>query len=441
MMQSNNKTTENGSVLIVTIWVVMALASLVLVIARQIRVQSIEVSNQLAGAKADAIIAGAVEYCKSQLSNEDTDVEYSTSAYEAIEVGDGFFWIIRANLSDDRNYDYGLSDEAGKINLNSASLEMLLKLPSMSSELASSIIDWRDQDSEITTGGAENEYYLLLNDKYNCKNANLETIEEVLLIKGSDSKILFGEDRNLNGILDENENDAEKSTPSDNSNGRLDPGFYNYVTVYSYEKNVDSEGEERINVSDMSNQSQLSELLQSTIGESGYFQIMDNIRASAPFENLIEVYYASGMTYDQFVKIIDKITTVDEEETVGLINVNTACEEVLLCLPGLEQSDVDSLISKREGLDEELDTILWVTKALDETKSKAIGSYITVQSYQYSADIVAVSKDGRAFRRYSVIMDTLDSGVNIVYKKPLTHLRWPLDDSILENLRQGKELQ
>jgi len=147
------------------------------------------------------------------------------------------------------------------------------------------------------------------------------------------------------------------------------------------------------------------------------------------------------MTYDQFVKIIDKITTVDEEETVGLINVNTACEEVLLCLPGLEQSDVDSLISKREGLDEELDTILWVTKALDETKSKAIGSYITVQSYQYSADIVAASKDGRAFRRYSVIMDTLDSGVNIVYKKPLTHLRWPLDDSILENLRQGKELQ
>ena len=41
----------------------------------------------------------------------------------------------------------------------------------MTSELAASIIDWRDEDSEISTGGAEDEYYLLLSEPYNCKNS------------------------------------------------------------------------------------------------------------------------------------------------------------------------------------------------------------------------------------------------------------------------------
>ncbi len=31
----------------------------------------------------------------------------------------------------------------------------------MTAELAASIIDWRDEDSDVTTGGAESEYYLL----------------------------------------------------------------------------------------------------------------------------------------------------------------------------------------------------------------------------------------------------------------------------------------
>ena len=37
------------------------------------------------------------------------------------------------------------------------------------------------------------------------------------------------------------------SEPDDNRNGRLDTGFYDYVTVYSVETNMDSEGNERIN--------------------------------------------------------------------------------------------------------------------------------------------------------------------------------------------------
>ncbi len=64
--------------------------------------------------------------------------------------------------------------------------------------------------------------------------------------------MLYGEDTNLNGYLDDHENDGDESEPDDNHNGRLDPGFYDYVTVYSVEANVDAEGETRININDAS---------------------------------------------------------------------------------------------------------------------------------------------------------------------------------------------
>ena len=80
---------------------------------------------------------------------------------------------------------------------------MLLKLPDMTTELAASIVDWRDGDSEVSPGGAESEYYLLLSDPYYCKNGPFETIEEFLLIKGASSELLFGEVCDPNRLIAE----------------------------------------------------------------------------------------------------------------------------------------------------------------------------------------------------------------------------------------------
>ena len=44
---------------------------------------------------------------------------------------------------------------------------------------------------------------------------------------------LYGEDANLNGILDPNENDGPLNPPNDNQDGILDPGLFEYVTVWT----------------------------------------------------------------------------------------------------------------------------------------------------------------------------------------------------------------
>jgi hypothetical protein len=66
---------------------------------------------------------------------------------------------------------------------------------------------------------------------------------------------------------------------------------------------------------------------------------------------------------------------------------------------------------------------------------------ITGKSYQYSADIVAVSGDGRAFKRVRIVVDCQASPAKIVYRKDLTSFGWPLQQSIRDTLRLGKPIQ
>jgi type II secretory pathway component PulK len=426
---------RGGTVLIVTIWIVLVLAGLVLVFARSMRVEAIASANFVSALQADSVAKAGAQYVLSQINTEaETQTTEGGLPYEALEVGDGFFWVLRPNLEDDREFYFGIADESAKINLNSATLQMLLKLPNMTAELAAAIVDWRDEDSEVSAGGAENEYYLLLSDPYNCKNAPFETIEEVLLLKGATLAILFGEDMNRNGVLDENENDAAESEPGDNSDGHLDRGIFDYVTVYSTEENVSNDGRPRVNVND--NQSEdLRNLIREIIKDDNYFWIIENISGGRPYQNIIEFYYTSRLTYEEFEQIADRLTTSDEERLAGRVNINTAPREVLLCLAGLEDGDVDDLIAKRLSGEAKLDSIAWVVQALDREKATGIGGDITTHSAQYSGDVVGVSGNGRAYKRYRLVVDTQSNSARILYWKPLNYLGWPLDPEILSTLR------
>jgi general secretion pathway protein K len=66
-------------------------------------------------------------------------------------------------------------------------------------DLTNSIIDWLDADSEVTMGGAEDEYYLSLEPPYHCKNAPMDSVEEILLVKGMKSEYFYGTE-NYEGI-------------------------------------------------------------------------------------------------------------------------------------------------------------------------------------------------------------------------------------------------
>ena len=429
MRRSKNK----GTVLIITIWITTILAGLAITLAWRIRTESLMVENQIAAAKAEYAINGVIEYVKANASSSST----SSDDYEQVELGDCYYWVIKPDLSSEREVSYGLVEESSKINLNTATQEVMLKLPGMTNELAASIIDWRDENSEVTVGGAENEYYLLQPEKYECKNSDLETVEEVLLIKGGDRDVLFGTDRNVNGMLD----DQYSENGIGSQENVFDAGFVNYVTVYSNENNVDANGGQREFARRGGNRDNIKQIfIDAGATESDADDAATTItNMNMNVNSVIDLYYGvkDTLKYDVFLKAADKLTTSRDNSTAGLVNVNKAPEEVLKCLPGLESSDVDDLIRQRERLnDSEKVSIVWVTKALNENQSREIGPMITTRSSQYSADIVALSKDGKAFRRYKVVIDTVDD-TTVVHKRSLSHLGWPLDKDILERLRNN----
>ena len=61
-----------------------------------------------------------------------------------------------------------------------------------------SILDWLDHDDDdnVRQDGAEDEYYMGLQNPYHCKNGPMDSIEELLLIKGITPELYFGDEAN-----------------------------------------------------------------------------------------------------------------------------------------------------------------------------------------------------------------------------------------------------
>ena len=95
-----------------------------------------------------------------------------------------------------------ITDESGKIDLNTLTdasgiiLKNLLIQLGVSGEDADvvldSILDWRDPDNLVRLHGAEDEYYMALPKPYKAKNADFETIEELLRVRGITPEIFYG---------------------------------------------------------------------------------------------------------------------------------------------------------------------------------------------------------------------------------------------------------
>ena len=163
----------------------------------------------------------------------------------------GRFSVIAPNMNSQGEVEgtrYGLVDESSKINVNVLPIydrlgevvlgeslvarNMLMALPNMTEEIADAIVDFVDSDSEEGEFGAESGYYESLNPPYVAKNGPLDTIEELLLVRGVTRELLFGLDTNRNGIVDESE--ASNASTSDTAS---ELGLANYLTLYSKESN------------------------------------------------------------------------------------------------------------------------------------------------------------------------------------------------------------
>ena len=92
-----------------------------------------------------------------------------------------------------------LVDEGGKINLNRVDEQILRRVftnlgmeDSAADILVDSIMDWRDPDDLHRTNGAESDYYGSLSPAYSAKNGPLDSVEDLLWIRGMTPALFYG---------------------------------------------------------------------------------------------------------------------------------------------------------------------------------------------------------------------------------------------------------
>ena len=125
--------------------------------------------------------------------------------------------------------DYQVIDEEGKLNVLFASSEALEKL-GLSAKQIACLFDWMDTDDVVQSEGAEEDYYLRAACPHLCKDSPLESLEELLLVRGFVLSDYYGEDADHDRALDACEDDGAASDPLDDADGSLRLGLVDLLT-------------------------------------------------------------------------------------------------------------------------------------------------------------------------------------------------------------------
>jgi general secretion pathway protein K len=208
---------DGGFALVLTILIVSLIVTLTLQFNSSMRSDLYEADNLKVGIKLACIARSGFNYACAVLSEDDPSVDFLREEWADQKL-------LASNsptMFEEGSFEVRILDHSGKIPVNhitegekyEALLKRFLGLEEFGldseeiSNLIDTIKDWIDADNEVTKFGAENGYYQALDKPYACKNAPLDSLEEMLLVKGITKELFYGT--------------KEK------------PGISDYLTIYS----------------------------------------------------------------------------------------------------------------------------------------------------------------------------------------------------------------
>lgn len=400
----------------------------------------------------------------------------------------GRFSILAPALNADGSIEgirFGLEDESARVNLNAllmmeqqsegAGKTLLLALPGMTEDIADCILDYLDEDDEPRDFGAEFDYYNTLDTPYNPKNGPLETVEELLLVKGVVPELLFGRDTNRNGQVDEHE--WATSPNMDQAETEMlslvpDLGWSSYLTLVSMEKNYATDGQPKIYLNEEDLQTLHNNItaifpaeyadficayriygsnsngssgnsggggqnvnsVQLDLSQQGQTQItniLDLVGASVPVQNgtLQSPFSDDLISMSTYLpELLDNMTINPSPVIPGRININQAPYEILMGIPGMDEEIVSLILEQRIPTPDPENPITrhetWILTqglvTLDQMKT--LSPFICGGGDVYRAQVVGYFEDGKAFSRHEVVLDATQPQPKVMLWRDLTEL-------------------
>jgi DNA uptake protein ComE-like DNA-binding protein len=377
----------------------------------------------------------------------------------------------------------GLSDEAGRINLNRPGAADLSKIPRVTAAMAQALrqyvgvgdtnaagstslgagdtnggpflagadansslplpplpadtnVEMAVNPTELTNTSAFSEAVAAVGGVP--RHGPLATLDELVLVPGFSWMLLYGEDANMNGHLDPNEDDGDASFPPDNHDGRLDHGMAQYFTVSSYDPDRNNAGKPRVNINDP------KAGLPAADFPSAFTNFLAALHAaglkldhpSDVLEGSISVKdaqgnattVASGIGKAELPLVLDAFTSDMDGRHDGLINVNTASAAVLATLPGVDLPLAETIVSTRTGLNPaKRSTIAWLVQegVVDSGKFKQIAPYLTARASQYRFQVLGYGIPSGRYRVLQAVIDVAGTDPQITYLRDITRLGLP----------------
>ncbi|MCC6951518.1 MAG: general secretion pathway protein GspK [Phycisphaerales bacterium] len=264
----------------------------------------------------------------------------------------------------------GPADAHSKLNINRLTKDQLLMIePLMSEDVADSILDWIDADDDTNPLGAEIGYYAGLPFPYEPRNAPMRSILEMELVAGVDPRDVRGEDWNLNGLLDPNEDDGDESWPPDNADGILDRAWSGVLTTTSLDGALAPSGQPKIDLQSAdagelvqrakvdSNQAQaIVDYVANNSGAAMRDFIIRDLRQLAPQTGGGggggQTVRVENLTREQLGLLLDEATVGAPESGAyipGKLNINTCPAKTLEYLPQITPEVADAIIAERSA--------------------------------------------------------------------------------------------
>lgn len=403
---------------------------------------------------------------------------------------------------------YGLVNESTRLNLSAvlawdeenpgSGRAALMKLPGMTPTMADSILDWIDPDERTRPQGAESSYYAQKRLPYSPRNAVPVFLEELLLVRDVTRYQLYGTDEyyNYGGIAEQSGNISVSSAagadgligslaaPPEKTGARgVDLGtsgaspfapWSQLLTVFSAERDVDPNGEARIDLNGADGSFLFDELrsyvneqvatfvlLYRQYGPATAEQVeagnaqnasadiidfsrpltarlaspLDIVGASVfvPSEDDPErgTLYASPFpdrrrSVSALFDYLDYVSTAASTVISGRVNVNAAPRAVLEAIPDLPPSAVQRILNSRPtpGTDaaKEYRHAAWLYSdgIVDLATMKKLWNKLTTSGGVWRAQVIAYLDAQTATRRAEVVVDGTVSPARQVFYKDLS---------------------
>lgn len=363
---------ERGSIFVVSLAVLAGLIAILGSVAATHRIAVRAAANRMEMARAKVAAYSGLQQALAVLANQaaNTSTTAGTSSNSANVTTLNDDWATAGSNGDvlyrvgNTQFRLEIIDALSKININTAPQAQLQRM-NLTDEQIDSLLDFREAGETERPLGGKDAFYNNLPHPYNAALRSLDTIDELLLVKGFTAQDVYSPPVN------------QSSTGGSTSGIDSSLSLYDVIVTYGYSPQITATGAAKINVNAQGTTAQRLQQIGLPLATA------TQIAAQKNWTSVGQLCAQFGTTGPALNAILDNLVTNGASRSQGKLNLNTVTEQVLNSLPQLTPDIVQGILSQQQQGFNTLSDITKVPGLNNGASLRTIADLFTVVSQTY----------------------------------------------------------